>query len=79
MYVTFLDASKTFDILNYGPLFDKLIAKRVPLFIIKQLFYTPEDVCSMGQFNFTTFLAGNSVTQGGVGGYFPYFVKHVYG
>ena len=38
MYVTFLDTSKVFDRLNYWLLFDKLIKKHVPLFIIKLLF-----------------------------------------
>ena len=42
VYVTFLDASKAFDRLNYWLLFDKLIKKHVPLFIIKLLLLTPE-------------------------------------
>ena len=41
MYVTFLDAFnfKAFDSLNYWLLFDKLIKKHVPLFIIKLLLF----------------------------------------
>ena len=38
-FVTFLDASKAFDRLNYWLLFDKLVKKCVPLFIIKLLFF----------------------------------------
>ena len=37
VFVTFLDASKAFDRLNYWLLFDKLVKKCVPLFIIKLL------------------------------------------
>ena len=37
IYITLLDASKAFDRLNYWLLFDKLVKKRVPLFIIKLL------------------------------------------
>ena len=37
VYVTFLDASKAFDRLNYWLLFHKLIKIHVPLFIIKLL------------------------------------------
>ena len=39
VYVTFLDASKAFDRLKYWLLFDKLIKKRVPLFIVKLLLF----------------------------------------
>ena len=39
VYVTFLDASKAFDRLNYWLLFDKLVKKHVPLFIIKLLYF----------------------------------------
>ena len=35
VYVTFLDASKAFDRLNYWLLFNKLIKKNIPFFIIK--------------------------------------------
>ena len=37
VFVTFLDASKAFDRLNYWLLFGKLVKKCVPLFIIKLL------------------------------------------
>ena len=39
VYVTFLDSSKAFDRLNYLLLFDKLIKKHVPLFIIKLMLF----------------------------------------
>ena len=47
VYVTFLDTSKAFDRLNYWLLFDKLIKKHVPLFIIKLLFFwhTHQKMC----------------------------------
>ena len=50
LYVTFLDASKAFDRLNYWLLFDKLIKKHVPLFIIKLLcfWYTSQKCLSAG-------------------------------
>ena len=43
----FLDASKAFDRLNYWLLFDKLIKKHVPLFIVKLLlfWYTHQKMC----------------------------------
>ena len=64
LYCIFID----FNRLNYWLLFDKLIKKHVPLFIIKLLlcWYTPEDVCSMGQLDFTRFLVGNGVKQSGI-------------
>ena len=48
--VTFLDASKAFDRLNYWLLFDKLLKKQVPLFIIKLLcfWYTHQQCLSVG-------------------------------
>ena len=43
IFVTFLDASKTFDRINHWLLFKKLIDKHVPLFIIRLLvcWYSP--------------------------------------
>ena len=37
VFITFLDASKAFDRLNYLLQFDKLVKKCVPVFIIKLL------------------------------------------
>ena len=51
VYVTFLDASKAFDRLNYWLLFDKLVKKHVPLFIIKLLCCwctIKKNVCPLG-------------------------------
>ena len=39
LYVTFLDASKAFDRIDHWLLFDKMIKKGVPLFIIKLLVF----------------------------------------
>ena len=39
VYVTFLDASKAVDRINHWLLFDKMIIKDVPLFIIKLLVF----------------------------------------
>ena len=69
VYVTFLDASKAFDRLNYCLLFDKLIKKDVPLFIIKLLlfWYTHQKVCvQSGKSSSPDFLVGNGVKQGGI-------------
>ena len=69
VYVTFLDASKAFDRLNYWLLFDKLIKKRVPLFIVKLLlfWYTHQRMCvRWGNSTSPDFLVGNGVKQGGI-------------
>ena len=70
MYVTFLDASKTFDRLNYLLLFDKLIKKHVPLFIIKQqlLFWYTHQKMNTREGNSISpdFFVSNSVNQGGI-------------
>ena len=51
VYVTFLDASKAFDRSDHWLLFNKMIKKGVPLFIIKLLIFlvlTSENVCTLG-------------------------------
>ena len=69
VYVTFVDASKAFDRIDYWLLFDKMIKKGVPLFIIKllvvwysrqRMFVRWGDTCS------TTFCVTNGVKQGGI-------------
>ena len=69
VYVTFLDASNAFDRLNYWLLFDKLIKKHVPLFIVKLLlfWYTHQKMCvRWGNSTSPDFLVGNGVKQGGI-------------
>ena len=69
VYVTFLDASKAFDRLNYWLLFDKLIKKHVPLFIIKLLcfWYTSQKMfVRWGATTSTQFTVSNGVKQGGI-------------
>ena len=69
VYVTFLDASKAFDRLSYGLLFDKLLKKHVPLFIIKLLCYgihIKQCFVHWGNTTSTQFTVANSVKQGGV-------------
>ena len=69
VYVTFLDASKAFDRIDHWLLFDKMIKKGVPLFIIKllvfwysrqRMFVRWGDTCS------TSFCVTNGVKQGGI-------------
>ena len=69
VYVTFLDASKAFDRLNYWLLFDKLIKKNIPFFIIKLLcfWYTHQQMfVRWGNTISTHFTVANGVKQGGV-------------
>ena len=69
VFVTFLDASKAFDRLNYWLLFDKLVKKCVPLFIIKLLcfWYTHKKmVVRWGTTISTQFTVANGVKQGGI-------------
>ena len=69
VYVTFLDASKAFDRLNYWLLFDKLIKTNVPFFIIKLLcfWYTHQQMfVRWGNTISAHFTVANDVKQGGV-------------
>ena len=69
VYVTFLDASKAFDRLNYWLLFDKLIKKNITFFIIKLLcfWYTHQQMfVRWGNTISTHFTVANGVKQGGV-------------
>ena len=69
VFVTFLGASKAFDRLNYWLLFDKLVKKCVPLFIIKLLcfWYTHKKmVVRCGTTISTQFTVVNGVKQGGI-------------
>ena len=76
VFVTFLDASKAFDRLKYWLLFDKLVKKCVPLFIIKLLcfWYTHKKmVVRWGTTISTQFTVANGVKQGGI--IFPILVN----
>ena len=63
VFVTMLDASKAFDRVNFWLLFQKLLSRNVPLFIVRilamwytQLVYSiSKDVHQMGQCNFSIF------------------------
>ena len=69
VFVTFLDASKAFDRVNYWLLFTKLIDKNVPLFVVKLLmfWYTKQDMkVRWGNTLSSSFQVGNGVKQGGI-------------
>ena len=69
VYVTFLDASKVFDRLNYWLLFDNLVKKHVLLFIIKLLcfWYTSQKMFVRWYVSTATqFTVANGVKQGGI-------------
>ena len=69
VFVTFLDASKAFGRLNYWLLFDKLVKKCVPLFIIKLLcfWYTHKKmVVRWGTTISTQFTVSNGIKQSGI-------------
>ena len=66
-FVTMLDASKAFDRVNFWLLFDKLIARSVPLFIVRILavWYTPKIMCiRWGNVYSSSFSVSNGVKQG---------------
>ena len=69
VFVTFLDASKAFDRVNYWMLFSKLIDKNLPLFFVKLLvfWYTQQDMkVRWGNTISSSFKVGNGVKQGGI-------------
>ena len=69
VFVTFLDASKAFDKINYWLLFRKLFDKGFPTFIIKILafWYTHQKMHVRWSTTTTTpFLVTNGVKQGGI-------------
>ena len=69
VFVTFLDASKAFDRVNYWMLFSKLIDKNVPLYIVKLLvfWYTKQEMkVRLGNTISSSFKVGNGVKQGGI-------------
>ena len=69
VYVTFLDASKAFDRIDHWLLFNKMIKKGVPLFIIKLLFFwysRQKMFVRWGNTCSTSFCVTNGVKQGGI-------------
>ena len=69
VFVTFLDASKAFDRVNYWLLFTKLIDKNVPLFVVKLLmfWYTKQGMkVRWGNTLSSSFQVGNGVKPGGI-------------
>ena len=69
VFVTFLDASKAFDKINYWLLFQKLFDKGFPTFIIKilALWHTHQKMhLRWGTTTTTPFLVTNDVKQGSI-------------
>ena len=69
VFVTFLDASKAFDKINYWLLFKKLFDKGFPTFVIKILafWYTHQEMhVRWGITTTSSFLVSNGVKQGGI-------------
>ena len=69
IFVTFLDASKAFDKIDFWLLFQKLITKDFPVFIIKILAYWychQEMHVRWGSTSTSSFNVSNGVKQGGI-------------
>ena len=69
VFVTMLDASKAFDIVNFWLLFEKLLSRNVPLFIVRILamWYTYQKICiGFGNAISPSFTVSNGVKQGGI-------------
>ena len=69
VFVTMLDASKAFDKVNFWMLFDKLITRSVPLFIVRILavWYTHKKMSiRWGNAYSSSFSVSNGVKQGGI-------------
>ena len=68
-FVTFLDASKAFDRVNYWKLFQKHIDRNTPLYIVKimSFWYKTQTMCvQWGNSISSKFSVGNGVKQGGI-------------
>ena len=69
VYVAFLDASKAFDKINHWVLFKKLIARSVPIYLVKVLYYWYQNqsmYVKWGSTMSSKFHVTNGVRQGGV-------------
>ena len=69
VYVAFLDASKAFDKINHWILFKKLIARRVPIYLVKVLCFWYQNqsmYIKWGSIFSGKFHVTNGVRQGGV-------------
>ena len=65
MYVTMLDASKAFDKINHSKLFDKLIDRGYPAFIVR-MYSTHKITFRCCQGFSSCFTVSNGVKQGGI-------------
>ena len=69
LFITYLDASKAFDRVNYYKLFDKLLQRGVPAIFVRLLmfWYTHQEfTVRWGNTLSDNFLVSNGVRQGGV-------------
>ena len=69
VFVSMLDASKAFDRVNFCLLFQKLLSRNVPLFIVRILamWYTHQKMCiRWGNAISPSFTVSNGVKQGGI-------------
>ena len=69
VFVTFLDASKTYEKVDHWQLFSNLLNIHVPVFVVNMLVYwysRQEMFIRWGNTNSTQFLVTNGVKQGGI-------------
>jgi hypothetical protein len=69
IFVTYLDASKAFDRINHCKLFDKLIQRNVPQYVVRLLiyWYSNQKFCvKWGNTHSDMFNVSNGVRQGGI-------------
>ena len=68
VYVTFLDASKEFDIINHWFLFDKLLKREMPCYIMRSCVYyrTQTMYVQWASCDSSSFKVTNGVRQGGI-------------
>ena len=69
VYVTFLDAGKTFDRINHWLLFDKLLKREMPCYIVRILVYwyrTQTMYVQWASCDSSSFKVTNGVRQGGI-------------